>query len=292
MTQLRWPLLVFLLAAALTGCSDDDGGGGNPITVTSLPSEIGTRWSYDFFAALENIRILVPGTALPADTIQGIASVTVRNVVTLSTPGYPSVDAKDFEKEEFSFGAPQTTTSHSYYTVTDSGLYLQGYAGGGTEVPPTRKPTAGRIVFAGRPYSTISELIEAAQHLAKSSPSDSINREIPPLCELPFPLAAPKEWTYRPSGNPFQITKRAEKDTTLGFGIASYPCVVVRWLYDLDGNGVTDWQLSIEDDVSSIGFLRRTILFRDLSVTSDTGPEVVAIVDLRATYTLTAFVVP
>ena len=281
--------LLFLLAR----CSDDGGSSGGFLTIQSLPSSVGTAWTYQRLAIAENIRVLHPGGLPPFDTVESVIQVTVADLVTFNDPGAPPIPASEFITQETQLRpSPGSSTEYEYYGVTDSGWYLHGYSGWGAVAPPLKRSPSAVLRFAGKDFGSMQELLREYGIFCARVTADSTMRLIPPLLEFPLPLSYPREWVYRTAGSLFFIGKRAERDTMISLGGKRSPCVVVRWWYDLNGDSLPDDDIDIIDYISSIGFLRRVVVVRDIQVISSSGPEPVAIIDFRDTFTLTAITTP
>jgi hypothetical protein len=139
-------------------------------------------------------------------------------------------------------------------------------------------------------FRSVREVIQFLEEPRLSSEAaNSITREYPPLTSITYPLVTGEQWTFRPQGRPWRIDKRTGAlrwDAQLRLWYYE-----VRWLYDMNGDGVWDENISVVDKISAKGLLARRFDILNVLLTSSSGPEVVGYIDIRDEYTVTSMTV-
>ena len=95
-----------------------------------------------------------------------------------------------------------------------------------------------------------------------------------PLQSIKYPLSKQvSEWIYRKRGNPILIAKRYVGKETITISSGEYDCYKLQWLYDLDNNNVWDENIEFFDYISEKGLIKRSILFKDIRITTPNNPD-------------------
>ena len=68
----------------------------------------------------------------------------------------------------------------------------------------------------------------------------------------------------------------------------TFSCFKVQWLIDLNGNGAFDDNVELHDFIADQGLIRRSILMRDLVITSEDSPDSFGLYDFREDLRLTS----
>lgn len=280
-----------LILTTFSGCDEFISiwhGGGGSGSITSYPMQIGNRWTYDRDSYTHNFRPIDSTYQFHPDSFFSTLTMDVtRQLLIPRIPGIAgdAILATEFRSQKSGPFAP----SYLYYTQSSGLLLMQGYTGGSLIQPgPAGSTHAYRL--GDRSFSSTREAIRFLEEPLSFGSADSITREYPPLTSITYPLAAGDQWTFRPQGRPWRIDKRtgaARWDLQLRLWYYE-----VRWLYDMNGDGVWDENISVVDRISTKGLLGRTIELLDLLVTTPSDPEGVGIVDIRDQYTVTSIAVP
>ena len=149
-----------------------------------------------------------------------------------------------------------------YLNNQTDGLYHYAYhAGGGPMVAPKRI-RAGPIVFKGKSFNSIQELVRTFERgpLLSRVWADSLIFEDPPIKTLHYPLEVGATWTYRLSGQPWRMDKKVIAKDIVAVPAGQFFCFEIQWLYDLDADGQWDEDITIYDEIGSIGLVRRQII--------------------------------
>jgi len=283
-------LTILMLTVTFLGCDElisiwTGGGGGSRIT--SYPMHMGDRWNYNQLYYTYNFRPIDSTYQFQPDTFSSAFTTVVTRQ--LNIPRVPGAAGDSIVVTEFSStGTGQQAPGLSYYSQTSDGLRLQGYFRGSL-ILPTPSGAQYSITLADRSFGSLRELLQHVEEPISRTPPDSMTREYPPLLSIKYPLQAGEQWTFRPNGCPWRIDKRTgamRNDPVSGLWYHE-----VRWLYDMNGDGIWDNNISITDRISSKGLIRRTVDVRDILITTSGGPGVVGYVDVRDEYTLISMTV-
>ena len=285
-----------VLVILLAGCTKSSTGPGSGIDlVTGYPTGVGSTWSYQHTNTMDNFRPSYPGATYTPDTSVGIITVTVTKSVRLASgSGVAGDSSTTFEFQQTEHLMPPISVAsvgYQYFASDSKGLYLHGYRGGGGLSLPRAVPDGPQLVINGIHFRSVRELIDAILLPPESPNADSIVRQIPPLLTLQFPLIIGDSWIYRRTGNPWGIEKRVLSDTALAVSGASYHCYVVRWIFDMDNNGVPDQNIWIDDFIAQEGLLRRTITVKDITIATSENPEGIGVIDSRSDYIGTGVII-
>lgn len=180
-------------------------------------------------------------------------------------------------------------TSVQYYQNRTDGLYLLACHSAGNMILP--KPTAKmRIRFKDSYFDNYHQLLDYIQTGIPVGKlvADSLYFEDPPVKVLPYPPRIGDQWTYRKvPQDPFHIEKKIEGKETLRINNTAYECYKIRFLYDLDHDGLWDENIRLTDFISQEGLLQRTITVLGLTETSIQLEETGRLIDTYEHYILT-----
>lgn len=295
MKRLGYPLFVLyvlLLTTMFSGCDEfisiwHGGNGGS--SITSYPMQIGNRWTYDRFAHTYHFRPIDSTYQFHPDSFS--STITVDVTRKLLVPRVPETTTDSILVTEFrSVESGLSSPSYNYYTQPSGSLLLQGYVPGSL-IHPKPAGTLYSYHINDLSFRSVQELMHFLEEpLFSSEAVNSITREYPPLLSIVYPLTTGDQWTFRPQGRPWRIDKRTGAlRWDLQQRLWYYE---VRWLYDLNGDGVWDDNITVIDRISAKGLLGRTLNILDIIITSSSGPEIVGYVDMRDEYTVTSIAAP
>lgn len=147
-----------------------------------------------------------------------------------------------------------------YYKEMEDGLYILGNVAGGPIVLP-KKSQNNIIHFKGMEFNSFNELSNFFQSLTPyhRDYSDSINLELPPVKVLQYPIIEGDQWTYRMNYTPFRIDRKVIGRSTIELNIGSYDCYEIKFIYDINHDGVWDDDIWITDFISKQGLVQRVI---------------------------------
>lgn len=268
-----------LLLLVLVACdpSDDDPSGFR------YPLAVGNAWEYE---CEWNTYFYSDSSVIPVyeDTTTFIYNVSA--VITARETLRGTIHAFRFVAEMEENG--MTFTGEEYLNNREDGLYLYAYRGGALNVVPKRL-AAGRVVFKGRSFDSIAELVrtmEQALPLLRVL-GDSLIFEDPPIKTLSYPLEVGETWIYRQADNPWRMDKEviAQDSTTVPAG--QFFCYQVRYLYDMDEDGEWDEDIAVYDWIGEVGLVRRQARFSGMVHITASG-DTVGYFDAVGVYRLTA----
>jgi len=271
---------------AFSGCQDsftDLGEESRSDRVVSYPLQLGNRWVYERIAYFHNIRMNDSSFAIPRDTIR--SSITVEVIGYTQLPRQPQTSGDSIAvtvlrlMESEIAPIPRSLQGFQYMTQDRIALYLHGYVAAGTPALPKRNQSPIQFAFHGRTFSSIQELFFFKAEGPVHPQVDSLVREFPPLTALQFPLAEGNRWTFRPIGRPWRIDKQVgsvHPDTAAGKQISDFD---VRWLYDINGDGMWDDDIRLVDQISNQGLVRRSIDLTNVGITNTVDPDPVGLAD-------------
>lgn len=252
--------------------------------------QVGNRWTYDKFAHTYNFRPIDSTYQYHPDSLFSMLTVEVTRQLLI--PRVPGTATDSILVTEFrTIDALFPFAGYYYYTRTSQWLLMQGYVAFGYPIQP--RPAGMRSAYRldNRTFGSLQEIIQFLERPISSTEAvDTMTREYPSLTSIKYPLTTGDQWTFRPQGRPWRIDKRTGASRwDAQQGLWYYE---VRWLYDMNGDGVWDENISVVDRISTKGLLGRTIELLDLLVTTPSDPEGVGIVDIRDQYTVTSIAVP
>jgi len=281
--------VALLIPVFLFGCTKDSSGPGIPAQET-YPVAVGNSWTYARTAMLTNFRPKDPTVTYTPDTVSATASVLVTRQLKLpSLSGGDSITVAEFEKSEYLQGTWQTySVGYQYFELTQEAMLLHGYRspGPGSLVGPSAPRRAIRYTVNGHTFTSLEELSAFLTAPLQALNVDSLVREDPPARVLQFPLQRGATWTYKQQ--PWRIGKEVTGETSLSLNGVVYFCAEIRWLYDMNGDGKWDDDISILDYVSPEGSIVRHMEVLNLIVSSEANPDGIGTADWKDEYVLTS----
>jgi len=283
-------------AVILCSCKDSALVNGTQATGTLMgssryPLEAGSVWNYKGTTSFKNFRPTVLGAQFPDTSWSWSARVQTLGPDTLP-------NGQVAWRVHTADGDP-ATNADSYYLLTNDTLFLYAYDGGSAIAP---KQSGGMgFRFGGRTYWSAEE-IAAAVRSGEFPPrsvdgSSEIIYEARPPKVLVFPLVPGQEWDYRGPGFRNQggtvgyfehIGKKVVSQGPVVInGMLTFAAKIL-WRWDMDGDLQWDENIEASDEVSSAGLVRRTFVYRDLTVTDVNDPAGIGIVDMQTEYSLTS----
>jgi hypothetical protein len=174
----------------------------------------------------------------------------------------------------------------------DAGLYYYGYKNaGGMGIPLSSH--GKRYRFKHLEFGSIQEIQSFMLSLTKGISPDIYSRsdstiywEETPLQSLAYPLNIDVQWNFRPSSDPWKMDKKVIGKEKINLSLGDFDCYKIKWLYDIDENGVWDDDIYIYDYISASGLIRRILTTEDIAITDETG-EVLGMIDVTQGYELT-----
>lgn len=280
LTKMKQPFLnimTLLFLVAIFGCSAKDNPTASEENSFVYPLKIGNKWEYTREVSTLNFRPDTVGVA-PADTntISSVSTVEIVRTETLSGPVKTYVLYETVAEE-----GSNASESESFYSNQAEGFYFHAYRCAGQVLP--KSSVKKRLYFKGGYFSNIREITSLIEDAVLNScvGLDSIIYEVPPLKSLPYPVEIGAQWLYRSEGNPFKIEKKVVAQDSVTVPAGNFYCFKIQWLLDVDNDGEVDREIEFFDYICSEGLIRRNILFKDLLVTGESGPEPIGKIDVE-----------
>lgn len=247
-----------VLAALLFGCAED-----NPTGPSSkdyrYPLKTGNTWTYTRTISL-NYK-LKTGTRAPETTT---ATVTVQ-VIGEETIFDSLATIK--VREQIQEGA-NTVTSHNFYESNGASLYLVATHNGPLVLP---KRAAGDIRVFDRTFTSLFDVLAAAEGTIASAANDSVHLENPAKVVLSYPLEAGKEWPYSEKNKPRLVSKRVAGETEAKTLAGTFQTVKLQWRMDFSGDGEIDNNVEFFDYYAEQGLVKRSMVIRNLPLVDNQG---------------------
>lgn len=274
---------VMLTLGLSLGCGDEKPSG--PILGDfAYPLQVGQQWKY--IGRQYNFNFVPESLATNHSTLHNYTS-TVQ--VMEKTKIIDSVDVYSFRELAVQTGMGTYETWH-YYNNRLDGFYL--FAHGGTNammLPRKIAPESHRLVFHGKPLEATERLCGATLVNMSSlgSLSDSLTGiDDPPIRSLMYPLSYGSEWVAIAVAPLTPINKKVIEKVSVQVPAGIYTCAKIQWLYDLNSDGSWDSDVEQFDYVSQIGLIKRTKLFRGVTVTTFEHPEGIGVCDVAEVWEL------
>lgn len=280
------PAKVFLVTTAcflFLLCEKDD----NPFLPKEegfvYPAAVGTGWEYDRVISRFNYRPFTKKAAQVIDTtITFDVSVVITRMGSIGAYG----EAPVFE-EQLSSQDGLTDVSETFYTNLDSGLYMLAYRGPSHMIPKSNR--TAHFGFKGIHFDRVDEIASflLASHSMALHKNDTLIIEDPPIRSLAYPLDVGSEWVYRRSQAPWPINKRVTRTDTVDVPAGLFFCYEIQWLFDINNDDAWDEDILFHDFIDSHGLIKRTILFKDVIIIGEEGPEPLGLCDVKDESVLT-----
>jgi len=216
-------------------------------------------------------------------TISADVSVTITGEVSLND----TLDAVEFHTTETVHGETEPNIGLQYYNNNKDGLYEYAYKSVGPVILPKIRQ-AESIVFKGMNFEDFRHLSNFVQQLTPNARvvSDSLYYENPPVKSLQYPLEIDAQWIFREDNNPWRMDKKVIDRKNVELDIGTFDCYEVKWLYDLDHDGIWDEDIWITDLISTKGLIQRNVSIlriKEVTINGATG----RLFDLVDVYSLT-----
>jgi hypothetical protein len=272
-------------AAILSSCKDSAPVNGTESTTTApgsarYPLEVGKVWHYRGTNKLQNFRPTVIGAQFPDSSWSWDADTYTPGLVRLPNGQWTWCVHID----------EGSSSADYYYLLEHDTLFLYAYSGS-AQIAPKRSGGIG-FTFAGRRYGSAGELAtllrsELVPPRIPSSPLDLIYDPRPPKA-LVFPLTTGQEWDYSTPQGAFHIGKKVVGTLPLIMGGRLWWATNVLWRWDINNDLRWDDDIEGEDAISDGGILRRSRIVRNLTITTESSPEGIGLIDFSTEYTLTS----
>ena len=236
------------------------------------PLSVGNSWEYNREWTLYFYTDTVNPSPQYIDTVQvynTTISVTIPRTVILED----SLETYELVGTDNDSSGPYTTAK--YYNETDEGLYLYGYVmGGGLFVCP-KTTQIDHISFKGMEFNSYRELTNFIQNITffRQSYSDSILIEETPVRVLQYPLNVGNQWTFRQEPISIKIDKKVLGKTTIELDSGLFDCYKIKYIYDLDNDGIWDDDIWIDDFISQSGLIKREVTIIGMKESTVGNPD-------------------
>lgn len=270
-------LTLCCLFLILAGCKDSINEPGLPDTGDNYPVAIGNMWQYQMIGET---------TFYPEDSASYTVVDTVEASVSITgTETFPG-DIQTYIFETIEHQGIYDNSSLNFYRIQPEGFYSYAYSGAGTLAQPKARAQT-TYVINGHRYNSLSHMRREIEFpLPEKSPADTVIIENSPPFVLKYPLTLNSRWTYRRAYAPFKIEKKVTGIEYLTRQGRMYNCYLVRWIYDMDNNGVEDENIVLKDHISGEGMIERNIFVTGIMIVGqDMQPQ--GKIDMHTRYVLT-----
>jgi hypothetical protein len=234
-----------------------------------FPVAIGNRWNYsNFFSTVDHDTL--GGESF--DTTFGNSTVRISGLDTLSD----TVETRQFIT---SWNMGGSGTAINYRLIRDDGIYL--YAYDGTWIGPPKAIPGDGIHYEcnGMRFSRLEDLLQTIRNGGYGKQKGLLPEQViedPPVLELAYPLEVGHRWTYRDAdlGQGWDMQKEVVGIDTLTIAAGTFECFVIRWFWDIDGDGQWDTDIDGYDYISGCGTIMRTFDYPPIYVTNLQGDTV------------------
>lgn len=230
------------------------------------PLAVGNRWDYSdvlytWTSYLDRPTVLVP------DTVEGHSHVFVSDMDTLfdSLPTYDLRAVLVQDSVEY--------YSDAWFNNVDDGLFLYAFNGAGSMAVPLKIKPGYTFSLLGQQFNSLGEIVAAIKQpltFASASQND-FYLEDTPVKSLQYPLTIGSQWTVRTTGNPWRIDKIVTRQEQIEVPAGQFNAFQIRWLYDLDANGIWDEEITIVDHIADVGLVQRVISVSGVEVYYEWG---------------------
>ncbi len=262
-------LIAFLFS--LLGCSSDNNPTGPPGEDFKYPLTSGSQWQYSRTFKQFNVR---GDSAQVAQFDTTISSNIVWEVLGPDTLAeLPSPLSVIVLKETMTTSDGMPFTSENYYRNEESGLFLHAHKGAASTL---LKSSPAQLKFAGRSFNNTREILNFVEKiiLQNGVTGDSLIIENPPLKSLQYPLEIGVSWTV--SSSPFEVEKSVVGQENVTVPAGEFDCLKIQL------NNEIDTSIEFFDFIGTDGLVLRTVLVRDIIMTSPDNPDGTGIIfDVR-----------
>ncbi len=229
------------------------------------PIEVGNQWEYERIYTVANVRPYSLADEMDwADTL----AVTMR--IDSAMTILDSIEVFAFHEIDIATNGLKYANT-SYYNNLEDGLYL--YASTSFSPGRPKSITDSKIHFKGKDFGSIHELTNYfTRGLPKASNAQSIaGYEYPPIQIIKYPIKSESQWTYQYIPEQWLSDKKIISQEVVEVPDGSYLCYKIQWLWDMDLDGEWDDDLIFYDYVSSKGLIKRSLQYKDLETSTETG---------------------
>jgi hypothetical protein len=247
-----------------------------------FPATIGNRWDYLSYFAISDYDTIEGETY---DTLLGASTVTITGLDTLMD----TINALDFHTEWTEYNS--SGSNDNYRVVRDDGMYLYAYDEGTWTGPPKVIPKDGIYYECkGMRFGNLADLLRTISNGGSRehkglAPGPIL--EDPPIRELAYPLAIGQRWIFRDTdlGHVWNMEKEIISIDTVTVPAGTFVCYVVRWFWDMDGDGEWDTDVDGYDYISGAGTVKRILDYPSVYIINEFG-DTLGVSDAYAEYNL------
>ena len=245
-------LLLLPISFTIVSCYNSS---TNPISQSKYPTRIGNQWEYqtiytieyyDSTGNIDSLEVLDFGNTVVKivsknDSINGNSNLVLFSSYEVSSPD---------------------SNQRSWYSNSDSGLYVIAYSGAGRSQPvlPKINPTNSFSFL----FSSSSMLMPDISNLFNSNPLDSIQLFDPPRKVLLYPLTMGAHWVELVY--PFYRERFVDKKLTIEVPAGIFNCYIIESKWNLSVE-FTDY-INLED-----GLIRRLVYSDSVQITTIENPD-------------------
>lgn len=246
-------LLLVTISLITIGC---DNSSTNPTNQSKYPTKLGNQWEYntthtieyyDSTGNIDSVDLLDLGNTIVRidtenDTVNETSNLVLFSSYEVSTPD---------------------SIAKSWYSNSDSGLYVMAYSGAGRSQPVIPKINAenNSVNIA---FSNSSIMLPDLYSFINSNLADSIQYFDPPRKVLAYPLRIGVRWFELI--DPFHSERFVDEKISVEVPAGIYNCYTVK----------TDWDLNIElTDYMNLddGLIKRVVYSDSLGITTPGNPD-------------------
>jgi hypothetical protein len=228
----------------------------NSTALSKYPTQIGNQWEYqtkytieyyDTLGNIDTVEVLEFGNTIVKiesvnDTVNGISNLVLFSAYEVATPD---------------------SAEKSWYSNSDSGLYVIAYSGAGRSQPVIPKINARRNLLI-ESLSNSRIILPDLPTFMNLNFSDSIQYFDPPRKVLAYPLKTGVRWVELIY--PFYRERYVDELKSVQVPAGIYNCYEIK----------SDWDFEIEltDYISlSEGLIRRVVYADSMSITTEGNPD-------------------
>jgi hypothetical protein len=259
-----------MLAAILFSCEFSSDSNDNLPGNFEYPLKIGNVWEYERVFEQFNFRPDSLRNIFPETKYVSRSFVEVKKDTTLQDSLQCKIVQEKITEERQDF------LSWGYYANKTEGFYEYAYKTGGGGLTMPKQRTDFEYNIAGISFRNIRD---ASDYFEKHLPvyanlNDTLIYWDPKRKVLKYPPEIGEEWILY-QGVPFTIHKKIIGRELVSTVTGNYNCYKIQWIY----SGVTNINVIFYDYICEKGLIKRSILFKDVVVSSDDNPEGIGYMD-------------